>query len=74
MKLENYSKIVNGIKQIHLDNDSDVKIVSAYGGMTCGYCKVSEILDLIEDEERCVNVDYYLYICDLDEKYFNWIY
>lgn len=32
MKLENYSKIVNGIKQIHLDNDSDVKIVSAYGG------------------------------------------
>ena len=60
MKLLDYKNIVQGITQEHLDNDADVELYSAYGGMTCWIGKLSEVKSLIKKEEdREVNVDYY---------------
>ena len=60
MELKNFEKIIKGINQEHLDNDVDVEIISAYGGMTCWNGKISEVLEVIENEERCVNRDFYV--------------
>lgn len=60
MDIRDFKNIIKGIKQEHLDNDADVEVISAYGGMTCWRGKISEVLNLISKEERCVNVDYYI--------------
>lgn len=61
MKLENYKNIVQGVTQEHLDNDAEVELYSVYGGMTCWKGKLSDVKDLIKNEEdREVNIDYYI--------------
>lgn len=60
MKLKDFEKIIKGITQEHLDNDVEVEIISAYGGMLCWKGNISEVLEVIENEERCVNHDYYV--------------
>jgi len=37
-----------------------VEIISAYGVMTRWKGKISDVLDVIENENRCVNRDYYV--------------
>jgi hypothetical protein len=60
MEIEDFKNIIEGVTQSHLDNNVDVKVISAYGGRTCWSGKISEVLDLIRDEERCVNLDFYV--------------
>ena len=60
MELKNFEKIIKGVTQEHLDNDVDVEIISAYGGMTCWKGKISKVLEVIKNEERCVNRDFYV--------------
>jgi hypothetical protein len=60
MEIEDFKNIIEGITQSHLDNNVDVKVISAYGGRTCWSGKISEVLDLIRYEERCVNRDFYI--------------
>jgi hypothetical protein len=60
MKLENFKNIIKGITQEDLNNDINVKIISAFGGSKCWEGKISEVLDVIKNEERCVNVDFYV--------------
>jgi hypothetical protein len=60
MEIEDFKNIIEGITQSHLDKNVDVKVISAYGGRTCWSGKISEVLDLIRDEERCVNRDFYV--------------
>jgi hypothetical protein len=60
MNIEDFKNIIEGVTQSHLDNNVDVKVISAYGGRTCWIGKISDVLDLIRDEERCVNKDFYI--------------
>ena len=50
--IKELKKIVKGINQKHIDDDISVEIISGYGGILCGTCKVSEVLKLVESEER----------------------
>jgi hypothetical protein len=60
MEIEDFKDIIKGVTQQHLDNDANVEIISAYGGRTCWSGKISEVLQLIAGEERCVNQDFYI--------------
>lgn len=67
---EKLTSIINGITQQDINDDCDVVIMSAYGGAIVGYCKVSEVFDVISQEERTVNTDYYMCIMR-DNEYCN---
>ena len=60
MNIKDFEGIMKGVTQEHLDNDVDVEIISAYGGMCCWKGKISEVLELVAQEERSVNRDYYV--------------
>ena len=60
--MEKITDIVKGITQEQINNDIELEIVSGFGGMVCGTCKVSEVLDIVNNEERSVNRDYFICI------------
>lgn len=62
LMIKELKKIVKGINQKHIDDDISVEIISGYGGMLCGTCKVSNVLKLVGSEEKQVNRDYYICI------------
>lgn len=58
--IKELTKYVKGLKQYHIDSDVELEIISGFGGMCCGYCKVSEVIEIINSEEREINRDYFI--------------
>ena len=59
-KEESLMKIIKGLTTEDIENDIELEIVSGFGGMKVGQCKVSEVLEIVKNEERDVNRDYYI--------------
>ena len=53
-------ELVKGITQQDIDNDVNVEIISAYGGMTCWKGKISEVLEVVNEDDRCANRDFFV--------------
>jgi len=64
LDINNYVGIINNVQQHHIDNNVNVEICSAYGGMVLMKCKIKDVFGIIENEERIVNVDYVIYLSE----------
>ncbi len=62
MTFEELKNIIPEITQDDIINNSDVEIYSAYGGKCVGYILVSEIDEVLKNEERQVGLDFYMRI------------
>ena len=63
MDIKQFQNIINNITQKHIDNNVNVIIYSAYGGMTCWEGKLSQVLDVIKNEkDKELNKDYFVSI------------
>ena len=63
MYIQQFENIIDNVTQKHIDDNVNVEIYSAFGGMTCWEGKLSEVLDVIKNEEdREVNKDYFVSI------------
>jgi len=52
------------LKELREDRmpDLNLEVVSAYGGMVVGIVKCSDAIEMIEEEQREINLDYYLFV------------
>jgi hypothetical protein len=45
-------------------NNCDIELYSAYGGAVCWRGNVSDVIEIVKNEERKVNRDYYFALCE----------
>lgn len=51
-------KYLPEITEQQITDNVDVKVISAYGGMTCAIIKLSEVIQFVENQERVFGLDY----------------